>query len=448
MPGLVVYVTVYTYWIASGQRFDPFMNWEDPVQTLNSDVLLQMPIQSLMGQHAQPPLFMTIKLIGLQFGDHQVAFWQILWFAAFALGLIAIVGSLLCAGVSPKLTALLGAGYVVVPGTAKYALWGYTTVLVSTLLALVVFGLALLWIRSRWGVPLTCLSILLLVSLRSYFIWALGLALLGLVAYRLIRSCSLRILPLQWGFLILAVLGVVGLQYHYWSSFGLTSMSSLGPSNLNRGLLAVGLSEGEKAALAASDACLADVIAAGPFSSAAAVPNCRFLWVDRDLSTTEAAEMAEIANSLDRLQGSFAQQYFFAAAIKQHPNALARQFIGPDPAEGALGSYLGTTAGLTGVALGVQSLLPVASIVVILIALAALVATGSLRSPPGWIWVALALLILQTGAAIWGEFPENLRIRAEGHSLLFLVPLLLLSALWKARKDEGVPRKTEARSEP
>ena len=122
LPGLIGYVILYMYWIASGQRFDPFMNWEDPVQTLNSEVLLEMPVQTLVGQHAQPPLYMTIKLMGLQFGDYQVAFWQMIWFVAFALGLIAVVGSLLCAGVRLRPTALLGVVYVVLPGTAKYAL--------------------------------------------------------------------------------------------------------------------------------------------------------------------------------------------------------------------------------------------------------------------------------------------------------------------------------------
>ena len=446
IPGLVLYVLLYIFWIVSGQGFDPFMNWEDPVQTLNSDVLSEYPAQALLGQHAQPPLFMSIKLLGLQFGDQQVLFWQTLWFVSFAVGLTAIVGSLLVMGLSVKLTAVLAVTYVVLPGTAKYALWGYTTVLVSTLLALIVYGFALVWTHSRWGVPLVAISTVLLVTLRSYFIWAIGLVLLSLVVYRLTMSRKLRTRPLQWTFVVVAFLAVIGVQYHYWSSFGLTSMSSLGPGNLNRGLLAVGLTEEEKALLAARDLCLADVIASGPFSSAEGVPSCRELWIERNLHTTKAAELAETGNSLGRLQGAFAQQYFFVEAIKTFPTAPLRQLKGSDVADGALGSYLGTTAGLTGMALGIQAFFPILSFLTVVVAGGLLIVSGGARFTPGWVWIAVSLLAFQTFASVWGEYPENLRIRAEGHSLLFLVPVLLVVCLHISRqrtKELASPQEAE-----
>lgn len=436
-PALIVYCVLYLYWILSGQRFDAFMNWEDPVQTLNSDALRQFPVEALSGQHAQPPLYMFIKLAGLQFGEGQVVFWQAVWFGTFAIGVVALVGSFLAARVGTKWAGALGALYVLIPGTAKYSLWGYTTVLVSTLLLLVVFGLALLWRGSRYGAPIASVSVLLLVLLRSYFVWVIGVVLLGLVVWQLLRTRHLRERAAQWILVVACLVGVLAAQFHYWNSFGLMTMSSLGPSNLNRGLLSNGLTDAEKRVLSDQDKCLADVVAAGPFASAESVPNCRSHWENRRLSTTQAAEAGEAANSLARLQGSFAQQYFFSRALLTFPTAPFRQLLGDNPSQGALGSYLGTTAGLTGSALILQAFFPILALLLVLVCSVVLVAKRRVREVPGWIWIATGLLIIQTFASVWGEFPENLRIRAEGHGLLYLVPALLVFHVWRNRGRQG-----------
>ena len=240
-PGLV---TLIVLWFLTFRRLDyaglvegNYGLW----QSLGREILSQDPVAGLMSLHIQPPGLNMLKALDLLVTP--TSHWTLaaLFLLMVAGSLWMIVDTLMACGLGPRSAALAGLIYAVLPATVIYSLWPFTTTPTMFGAALAIWGVARLRLQPILGLAAACGGAFALMVTRSSFVWVFLLCwVLGLAVVVTRSATSRRIRGWQIATIAGTLAAAFALQAHYWTSFGLTTMSSWTGENLARALSSSG----------------------------------------------------------------------------------------------------------------------------------------------------------------------------------------------------------------
>lgn len=452
VPGVAIFAVLYLATVTRGGRF-LYEERFNIMQALEQPALSADPMGSLLSLHSQPPFMNTLYALT----DTTPERLGYLIALAALVTVVLVVDAVRACGRSAAWAATAGALYALLPATVLYSLFPYTTTMTALFAMLALWGVC----RSgRWpalGVTVSALGMLGLFLVRPSFVWVIALGWLVALAVLLVRRRpGTASVAVGGAALALAALGVVGVQAHYWTSFGIPTLSSWSGENVSNALLKIGLTDDAKARLSAADPCYAQLVATGAWGPIEAYPAC----VDPsqpavsgtpvlDLPQKSAPSAGVNLNSGARL--SLAEDWgaFARAALAEEPTALWRVVTGNPASEGSLALFLGRsdvyyqTLDLQKAStpwlwhlLGIWSAcFPfLAWAIVIAAAVRGIVQRRSRSWLPTPFWFALTLLLLHAVPSVLGEYGENQRFRAEMDAVLMVAMIVGLGALVVVRR--------------
>ena len=85
----LLFALIYVTKLLSGSQYNPqFLGDPGIMQSLDRLVLLNDPMNAILGMHTQPPLLSIVFAISLMFSPYEVIFCQIIWFFVAMVGLV------------------------------------------------------------------------------------------------------------------------------------------------------------------------------------------------------------------------------------------------------------------------------------------------------------------------------------------------------------------------
>ena len=453
LPGGLVAAGLYGLTLARGGRFlhdERFL----VMQALDPTALDRYPVPVLLSLHTQPPMMNALYWLT----DDAPALLG--WGVALAMlaTVLLVVDTLRAARLPAGWAAVGGALYALLPATVLYALFPYSTTVTALGAMVAVWGVARVPSWHGWGIALSAVGMAGLFLTRASFAWwvvAAWLAALAVLAWR-DRSPRAR-RPVALAALGLCAAGVVAVQGHYWTAFGVPTLSSWSGENLSNALITVGLSDETKARLAESDACFAQLVAAGAWAPVEAYPACidPAEPVKSGTPVLDQASRGGPAGGLNYNSGArlaLADDWarFARAAVAAEPSAVLTVLTGTDEREGSAARFLGrsdvyfetldipkATAPAVWSALGVWSaVFPFLAWLVVIAGVVGSLGRRVRRGLPTAFWFAVALLVVHAVPSLVGDYGENQRFRAELDAVLVTAAVLAAWAGWRAVRGQ------------
>jgi len=487
-PGLLIFVVL---WLFTSANFDfsasVSANMEFLWQSLGSFFLTTDPWGSLSVLHIQPPLLNSLFALDLWLTPSSHLFLGMLYFVCAAGSIVLLVDSSIRLGIPRLWAAAAGVILGLLPSTVLYSLWTYNVTLTAFLALAAVWGVAVFKSHPVFGVTTSAFSMLGLVLTRTTFVWAVLALWAFLLLVMLIRSRAdmvNRSLAKGITGVLAAVAIAVLLQLHYFSSFGLVTMSSWSGQNMAKALSTAGTLNvtPEARAEIASDPCLNDLLSAfennlinvwdpgGQLN----LPGCLLVpraperqvpaW-DAPLKGVLGLEGDMNYNSGNALVASEQWSRLMSIIVSNDPMQLVRMAVGTSDGSRASGVrlYLSSAERFIFIAeqseaMGIANELngvyrffaPVLWLLVFAGWLSAIVFRISPLRGMWAYWLASGLLIFHALASTLLEYGENMRFRAEIDPVLLLLgtvsaycALVPVSRYWRSRTVSDVKQDQE-----
>ena len=236
-PGLAVFLVLWitTYRVVAFHLIaeNAFGWW----QSLGRGILESDGWVALTTLHIQPPGFNALQLIDLHFTPDSHKVLGLMFGGMTALCLLLIVDCVRAVGVRTRWAAVAGLVFALLPATVAYSLWPFSTVPTMLAGALVLWGASRLAQRPVFGALGIGVGGLWGFLNRPTFTWFVVLVLVVSAGIWLMR---VRPRPRRFAsamaILMFSGLTVVGVQLHYFVSFGLISTSSWTGENIVKAL--------------------------------------------------------------------------------------------------------------------------------------------------------------------------------------------------------------------
>jgi hypothetical protein len=434
----LLFALIYVTKLLSGNQYNPqFLGDPEIMQSLDRLVLLDDPINAILGMHTQPPLLSIVFAISLMLSPHEVIFCQIIWLFVAMVGLLFMQIGILEITSRKQSALFLSCAYAFIPGTLMYSLWSYNTIWVQT------FSLILV---------VSAIKLIRLKSVKKYFFF-LALSAVTLYLIRVPFSFILMsfIILGFWFFLwkfkkvkgtyiacIGSILIILTVQYHYFSNFNLLSTSSWTYDQSLR-VLKSGLSTDMSAKISLKSECFKEILESGSWAKIQEYPSCENEFpnvanADRFL----VSERGNPLNSRERLLGSLAKQEFLVYAIPRNFTSYSKVLLGNGDFKGTIYNSFG----LQNFNFTVVNILKYNFITLLfLFALAMFVVirvfSRTLFISPRklealsifGLLVVISLTLYMNLYALLGETVENDRIRADSNAVTFFSALYLIKSL-------------------
>ncbi len=434
----LLFALIYVTKLLSGSQYNPqFLGDPGIMQSLDRLVLLNDPINAILGMHTQPPLLSIVFAISLMFSPYEVVFCQIVWFFVAMVGLLFMQIGILEITKRKQSALFLSCAYTLIPGTLMYSLWSYNTIWVQT------FSLILV---------VSAIKLIRLKSVKKYFFFlALSAVTLYLIrvpfSFILMSSIVLGIWFFLWKFkkvqgtyiaCIGSILIILSVQYHYFSNFNLLSTSSWTYDQSLR-VLKSGLSTDMSAKISLRSECFKEILESGSWAKIQEYPSCenKFPNVAND-DRFLVSERGNQLNSRERLLGSLAKQDFLVYAIPRNITAYSKVLLGNGDFKGTIYNSFG----LQNFNFTVINIVKYNFITLLfLFALTKLLLLGMFRkalfiAPRKLealsifgLLVVISLTLYMNLYALLGEIVENDRIRADSNAVTFFSALYLINSL-------------------
>ena len=304
--------------------------------------------------HIQPPGFSILQLLDLQVTPYSHTLLGVSFAGMTMLCLVLIVDTVRAFGTTLAWAGVTGVIFALLPATLAYALWPFSTV--PTMLA----GALILWGASR----LACSRLLGALGIalgglwgflnRPTYTWFLIVGIfLGVSLWLFLRNRSTRDLWPAVSVLLVAAFAVLGVQLHYWNSFGLVSTSSWTGENIVKALTQSGeISIDENAAKnfapGSCEANVVEAIRAGAWlvwqpAELSAVPGCDQLAPLPETGVLALDSPAKDGQDDGAWIGNF--NWSLRLAHSKVWNDVAIAIVREDPLQVARMAFLGPTSG-------------------------------------------------------------------------------------------------------
>ncbi len=434
----LLFALIYVTKLLSGSEYNPqFLGDPEIMQSLDRLVLLDDPINAILGMHTQPPLLSIVFAIGLLLSPHEIIFCQIIWLFVAMVGLLFMQIGILEITNRKQSALFLSCVYTLIPGTLMYSLWSYNTIWVQS------FSLILV---------VSAIKLIRLKSVKKYFFF-LSLSAVTLYLIRVPFSFILMsfIVLGFWFFLwkfknvkgtyiacIGSILIILSVQYHYFSNFNLLSTSSWTYDQSLR-VLKSGLSTDMSAKISLRSECFKEILDSGSWAKIQEYPSCenKFPNVansDRFL----VSERGNPLNSRERLLGSLAKQDFLVYAIPRNFTAYSKVLLGNGEFKGTIYNSFGLqNFNLTFVNILKYNFITLLFLFVFAMLILSKVFSRTLSTSPRRLearsifgaLVVISLSLYMNLYALLGETVENDRIRADSNAVTFFSALYLIKFL-------------------
>ncbi len=470
LPGLVIYGLL---WFAVLLQIDYASATTESIdtlwQSLGSEYLLADPLASLSVLHIQPWGVNALYALDLFLTPTSHVSLLVVFGVAGA-GSIALLGATLVRAGLPRVWAMVSSVILaVLPGTVLYSFWPYNVTLITFLVMVAAWGLALVRTRPISGALISALGVLGLQLLRSTFIWVFVLAWCAFLVVLLLRRFSGRqfivaALP------VFVVAGIsVGSQAYYFINYNLSAMSSWSGQNVAKALLVsdqLNVTDSARAEIS-RDPCLASLLVAYETQKLnvwdpgglVQLSGCEDLVVepvsgvaawDQDFRSDGVMNF----NSRLALAASGEWTRMMSIIVRNDPTQLVRMAVtsGAGPRSSGIGIYLDPSdeypwidkqrSVMPFVAFsGLLSLVFAPALVVLVllgIGQAIFVRTSILRRNVVY-WGALGIVAFHAAASTLAEHAENMRFRAEIDPLLLLLGVISLYAIARTPRETSTP---------
>ena len=218
----------------SGVNFAAFVDTSfDYMQHLDPDFLRQQQLSALSEIHIQPPGMALIQFVSLVVSPTDHALMKYLFLGLLLASLCLVVDSVMLCRIPALVASSAGLLCALLPSSIIYALWPYNTLPTTFFVALALWGIALTSRSPSVGVLISSCGVLGLLTFRSAFTWVFALAWLLLLLWILRRASTTS--SRRWAAcagLTIAVMVVIGVQSHYFISFGVFTTSSWSGQNV------------------------------------------------------------------------------------------------------------------------------------------------------------------------------------------------------------------------
>lgn len=455
LPGVIAFLALYVATLGSGGFF-AYTGRICAQQTLDATVLDADYWGSLLNLHIQPPLMNAIYGITDQVTGHSEGALQIVMLIAAVVMVLVVPLTVHLAGAPHWLASATGLLVGILPTTVLYSLWPGSTILVSCFGMLALFGLALTRRHMVAGVLVSAIGMFGLFFVRASFVWVLALAWLAILVWIAMREAKGRTRTLSIMAVAVVGLGVLGTQAHYFTRFGLVTLSSFSGENMVNALRHGNLDPAETTRLVEQSTCYAQLLEVGPFQTAISYPDC-LLLVDSPLL---GHPVLDVEDKLDttcspnlnygwRLSLAPVWTKLATQAIKDDPSSVWRIVAGHDGQPGSLAVFLSKGEDYYDVfavhrAAMPQVWEPLSALSGVVPSLAWLFVIGSIlggvigrllgrRWPVREFWLGVVLLLMHAVPSLVGDFGENHRFRAEFDSVLVTVAVLGIWSLLARR---------------
>lgn len=479
IPGVVIFMLL---WLVTWRNFDFASSVSENIdflwQSLGNYFLTTDPLGSLSVLHIQPPLLNALFAFDLWVTPSSHLVLGVLYFLCALGSVVLVVDTSVRLGVPRVWAAVSGVILALLPGTVLYSLWTYNVTITAFLAISAVWGVALFKSRPVSGTTVSIFSVLGLVLTRSTFVWVLLIVWAVLLVFMLMKSRSrIGVRALRWS--IVAVVISVGmgiaLQVHYFSSFGLATMSSWSGQNMAKALTtssSLHVTPSARAEIAA-DPCLNDLLIAfenrqvnvwdpgGQLNlpGCVAVPRASergILAWDAPYKGVLGLEGDMNYNMGNALVASQQWSSLMSIVVRADPLQLTRMAFGTSDGTRASGVelYLSSAEAFPFISEQMKSLpfadqlnvisrvfAPVTWILILLGWVSALVVRSAPLRGMWAYWLGSGLLIFHALGSVFLEYGENMRFRAELDPVLLMLATVSLfsvvSALRSLRK--GAP---------
>ncbi len=460
IPGALVFTLL---WILTWRNFGFASSVSENIdflwQSLGNYFLTTDPWGSLSVLHIQPPLLNALFAVDLWLTPSSHLFLGFLYFLCALGSVVLVVDTSVRLGVPRVWAAVSGVILALLPSTVLYSLWTYNVILTAFLAVAAVWGVALFRSRPVTGITVSIFSVLGLVLTRSTFVWVLLVVWAVLLVLMLLKSRSrMGVEALRWSIVsvVIAVSLGIALQVHYFSSFGLATMSSWSGQNIAKALTTAGtlnVTPNARAEIAA-DPCLTDILITFENRQVNVWDPGGQLNLPGCLAVPRATERGILAwdapykgvlglegdmnyNTGNALVASQQWTNLMSIVVRADPLQLARMAFGTSEGTRASGLelYLSSAEAFPFISEQMKSLpfadqlnvisrifAPVTWILVILGWLSALVVRSSSLRGMWAYWLGSGLLVFHAMVSTLLEYGENMRFRAE------LDPVLLMLA--------------------
>lgn len=458
-PGLLIFVVL---WLFTRSNFDfsesVSANIEFLWQSLGSFFLTMDPWGSLAVLHIQPPLLNSLFALDLWLTPSSHLVLGVLYFTCAAGSIVLLVDSGIRLGIPRSWAATAGVVLALMPSTVLYSLWTYNVTLTAFLALATVWGVSVFKSHPVLGVTVSAFSMLGLVLTRTTFVWVILVVWATLLVFMLIRSrfvMDSRSMTKGIAGVLVAVAIALLLQLHYFSSFGLVTMSSWSGQNLAKALSTAGTLNvtPEARAEIATDPCLNDLLVAfenkrvnvwdpgGQLNlpgclSVARAPERQVLAWDAPLKGVLGLEGDLNYNSGNALVASEQWSRMMSIIVRHDPVQIVKMALGTSDGTrvSGVGLYLSPAESFTFIAEQVEAMpsanalnsayrffAPVLWLLIFIGWLSALISRKSALRGMWAYWMASGLLVFHALASTLLEYGENMRFRAEVDPLLLLV---------------------------
>ncbi len=347
-PGTVAYWLLFAWSYSKDLFQDTAVDYL--LQSLGGQILTSDPAAALAANHIQPPGLNAIFALAIALpGSTRIALAVI--FALFGWATVLLIASALRnLGQSMPIAAGASLVFAVLPSTMQTVMFPYTTIVVGFLGALSLWGLSLLGPRPRVGLVVWTAATVALALTRPSFLWIValaGLAVIVLFAGRGLRSFALAAAAI-------GAVAILGVQLHYLTSFGQTSMSSWSGQNLIKGLYtSKALTKDQIVASAGSDPCLRELATKLDFwpnqKIAGAYPVCTADYADegtedftregvKGVIVDAAGKELQVFrhNTVPRLKLAASWDDLAARVVADHPDAFLEVVLGQKTYRGSV----------------------------------------------------------------------------------------------------------------
>jgi len=460
LPGLVIYGLL---WLAVLLRFNYASAATESIdtlwQSLGSEYLLADPLSSLSALHIQPWGVNALYAIDLFFTPTSHTLLLVVFGLAGA-GSVALLGATLVRAGLPRSWAMVSSVILAaLPGTVLYSFWPYNVTLISFLVVVAAWGLALMRTRPISGAFVSASAVLGLQLLRSTFVWVFVLVWCIFLLVLLLRSFSGRQFIIA-ALPVFVVAGIsIGSQAYYFINYNLPAMSSWSGQNIAKALLVsdqLNVTDSARSEIS-EDACLASLLVAYETQKLnvwdpgglVQLSGCEDLVVepvsgvdawDQDFRSDGVMNF----NSRLALAASGEWTRMMSIIVRNDPTQLVRMAVtsGAGPRSSAIGIYLDPSdeypwideqrSVMPLVAFSGLLSLVFAPALIVLVFLGigqAVLARDSFLRRNILYWAILGVVAFHAAASTMAEYAENMRFRAEIDPLLLLLGVMSLYAI-------------------